>query len=64
MTLQFIELALLDANLQVQHLVSWRPAHLLPSSGHAMRLLDGVGSTRLDGAAKDGLDGDRDGQED
>ena len=64
MTLQFIELTLLDTNLQVQHPVGWCSTHLHPFSGHAMRLLDGVRSARLDGAPQDDLDSDRDGQED
>jgi hypothetical protein len=63
MTLQLVELTLLDTNLQIHHSVRRGSTHLHPSSGDAMRFLHGIGSARLDGTAKYGLDGDRDGQE-
>jgi hypothetical protein len=64
MTLQIVELTLLDTNLQIHHSVRRGSTHLHPSSWNTMRLLHGIRSTRLDGAAKDSLDGDRHGQED
>jgi len=64
MALQLVELTLLDTNLQIHHSVRRGSTHLHPSPGNAVRLLHCIGSARLDGAAKDSLDGDRDGQED
>jgi hypothetical protein len=43
MPLELVELALLQADLEVDDMARGRRADLLPLSGHAMRVLDGVG---------------------
>jgi hypothetical protein len=60
MTLQLAELTLRNTNLQVQHRLGWGTTHPCPFPRGAVRLLDGIRSTRMDGAAKDGLGGNGD----